>query len=138
MITYNTIPNIILLRAEIIDFWRCIKQQQQNSNNNNSSIWNNIYKHYILYPNPYPKTSKQLKLRWYANQSLPILLSIGGILTGRSNWLLYLKEFIYVVNFVIRNGYCYDYYEYGIDNNNNTKNYYDEPKKIIWNDDDDN
>mmetsp|Transcript_4651 Transcript_4651/g.8916 ORF Transcript_4651/g.8916 Transcript_4651/m.8916 type:complete len:325 (+) Transcript_4651:75-1049(+) len=73
--------NVLLVRAELVDFWRC--------------CWNagwNISQHYILYPNPYPKKNR-VKKRFYAHPSFPLLLKLGGDITLRSNWEGYLKEF---------------------------------------------
>ena len=36
--------NVLLVRAELTDFWRCSLEAK----------WN-VSRHYILYPNPYPK-----------------------------------------------------------------------------------
>ena len=96
--------NVWLIRAELIDFWRFLKQNS----------WNNkIQAHYMLYPNPYPKQSR-LQLRWYAHASFPLCLQLlqpdtnytttlsdtshpdGGVVRKmivRSNWKQYLDEF---------------------------------------------
>ncbi|CAN0110597.1 unnamed protein product, partial [Ectocarpus sp. 13 AM-2016] len=50
-----------------------------------------IKEHYILYPNPYPKRS-QLRSRWHGHSVFPVLLSLGGVITLRSNWRTYLDE----------------------------------------------
>jgi len=73
--------NVLLIRAELTDFWRCCL----------NAGWN-IRRHYILYPNPYPKMSR-LKSRWYAHPSFPIILKLGGDIIIRSNWKGYLDEF---------------------------------------------
>ena len=85
--------NVLLLRAELADFWKCILS---------SSEWQEnvqIHKHYLLYPNPYPKKSR-LKNRWYAHPAFPLLMmsSDGAELIVRSNWEGYLKEFSHAVN----------------------------------------
>ncbi|MFP4263935.1 MAG: SAM-dependent methyltransferase, partial [Halomonas sp.] len=49
-------------------------------------------RHYLLYPNPYPKAA-HLKLRWHGHPVLPFILALGGRLELRSNWRLYLEEF---------------------------------------------
>jgi tRNA G46 methylase TrmB len=73
--------NVILVRAELSDFWRlCLMEE-----------WN-ICQNYLLYPNPYPKKSR-LKSRWYAHPAFPILLGLGGNVVVRSNWKGYLEEF---------------------------------------------
>jgi SAM-dependent methyltransferase len=97
--------NAFLVRAELVDFWRCCYQDlwQQNDNhiaddsgpcetNNNTFQWN-ITHHYVLYPNPYP-TNQRLTQRWYAHPSFPLLMKLGSQkIVIRSNWEGYLKEF---------------------------------------------
>ena len=91
----------VLIRTELIDFWRFLKQ----------SSWNNkVQTHYMLYPtNPYPKQTR-LQLRWYAHPSFPLCLQLlqpdedctivdnpdkikDRMMIVRSNWKQYLDEF---------------------------------------------
>jgi tRNA G46 methylase TrmB len=88
--------NVLLVRAELTDFWRCTSQTN----------WE-ISQHHILYPNPYPKKNR-IKKRFYAHPSFPIILSLGGEITIRSNWEGYLKEFAQSVI------YANEYYEEGM------------------------
>ena len=106
--------NILLLRAEITDFWKfCLA----------SSKWHRhavIIQQYLLYPNPYPKKSRLMN-RFYAHPAFPLLMMTlsmsmdnivgdGGrrefikyknnmldsdntMLVVRSNWKGYLDEF---------------------------------------------
>ena len=46
--------NLLLLRAELVDFWLLAAT---------TNDWH-VSRHYILYPNPYPK-SKHLQRRWH-------------------------------------------------------------------------
>jgi len=78
-------PNVIMLRAELADFWRCAIEAK----------WL-LYKHYILYPNPYPKKARQ-KSRWHLHSSFPFILKLGGEITLRSNWVGYLEQFALAV-----------------------------------------
>lgn len=97
----NQNDNVLLLRAELSDFWKCcltsIQWQESAS----------IYKHYLLYPNPYPKKSR-LKSRFYAHPAFPLLMMTIMMdddassdvlpteedkLVVRSNWNGYLNEF---------------------------------------------
>lgn len=73
--------NYIVVRADLIDFLRLM-------------VLENITldKHYLLYPNPYPK-SAHLQRRWYATSTLADILKLGGTLEVRSNWKLYIQEF---------------------------------------------
>lgn len=76
-----SLSNYLILRADLNDFLRLL-------------VLNGISlaKHYLLYPNPYPK-SAHLKRRWYATSALPDIISLGGFLEVRSNWQLYIQEF---------------------------------------------
>lgn len=61
-------PNLLIIRAELSNFWRCAID----------SGWSTlIHTHYLLYPNPYPKKSR-LKSRWHAHPSFPLILQLGG------------------------------------------------------------
>jgi tRNA (guanine-N7-)-methyltransferase len=78
--------NVLWIRAELVDFWRLLLQHQDEHS------WT-VEKHYLLYPNPYPKT-KRLKSRWYAHPSFPLILQLGGEeIVVRSNWETYMQEF---------------------------------------------
>lgn len=70
-----------LVRADLNDFYRLVK----------AANWP-VSKHYILYPNPWPK-SKHLQRRWHGSAVFPQMTSIGKTLILRSNWPLYLQEF---------------------------------------------
>ena len=80
--------NLILIRADVIDIWRMIKQ----------SNWN-IKKHYLLYPNPWPKKD-QLKRRWHGHPVFQEMLSLCNNIELRSNWQIYAKEFLFAYEFV--------------------------------------
>jgi tRNA (guanine-N7-)-methyltransferase len=71
----------MVLQADVNDFWRLAVEYG----------WQPI-RHYLLYPNPYPKAS-QLRKRWYGSPAFPSLLALGGVLTVRSNWPIYVEEF---------------------------------------------
>ncbi|MCJ8321403.1 MAG: SAM-dependent methyltransferase [Colwellia sp.] len=73
--------NYHLVRADLNDFYRLVKAEN----------WP-VAKHYILYPNPWPK-SKHVKRRWHGSAVFPTLITIGDKLILRSNWRLYLEEF---------------------------------------------
>ena len=80
--------NLILIRADVIDIWRMIKQ----------SNWN-IKKHYLLYPNPWPKKD-QLKRRWHAHPVFPEMISLCEQIELRSNWQIYAEEFKFALELV--------------------------------------
>ncbi len=73
--------NALLLRADLVDFWRLALEDG----------WRPV-RHYLLYPNPYPKAA-HLKMRWHGHPVLPVILALGGRLELRSNWRLYVEEF---------------------------------------------
>ena len=73
--------NALLVRADLVDFWMLAVNQ---------SDWT-IHSHYMLYPNPYPK-SKHLQRRWHGHPVFPVILALGGNLIVRSNWDIYCQE----------------------------------------------
>ncbi|MCC5882672.1 MAG: SAM-dependent methyltransferase [Halomonas sp.] len=73
--------NALLVRADLVDFWRLAL----------AAGWRPV-RHYLLYPNPYPK-SAHLKQRWHGHPVLPVILALGGRLELRSNWQIYVAEF---------------------------------------------
>ena len=77
--------NHIVVRADVIDFWRLAVDAR----------WQ-LDKHYMLYPNPYPKKT-QLQKRWHGHPAFLSLLALGGTLIQRSNWQLYLHESAHVL-----------------------------------------
>jgi tRNA G46 methylase TrmB len=80
--TDETTPaNAQLVRTDLMDFYRLAADAQMRFD-----------KHFLLYPNPYPKAS-QLQRRWHASPVFPTLIKLGGTLELRSNWQIYLQEF---------------------------------------------
>lgn len=73
--------NALLVRADLVDFWRLAL----------AAGWR-PQRHYLLYPNPYPKAA-HLKMRWHGHPVFPAILALGGRLEVRSNWRLYIEEF---------------------------------------------
>jgi tRNA G46 methylase TrmB len=73
--------NLLMVQADCVDFWKLAVE----------AGWQ-LQKHYLLYPNPYPK-SVQLKYRWHGHPAFADLLRLGGLLEVRSNWQLYIEEF---------------------------------------------
>ncbi|MGJ7456742.1 methyltransferase domain-containing protein [Halomonas sp. MA07-2] len=78
--------NALLVRADLVDFWRLAL----------ADGWRPV-RHYLLYPNPYPKAA-HLKMRWQGHPVLPAILALGGRLELRSNWRLYVEEFALAVH----------------------------------------
>lgn len=77
--------NYLVVRADLQDFLRLLVLEGKQ-----------LYKHYLLYPNPYPK-SAHLQRRWYASSTFTDILKLGGIFEVRSNWKLYIEEFAYAL-----------------------------------------
>ncbi|WP_289028312.1 SAM-dependent methyltransferase [uncultured Paraglaciecola sp.] len=73
--------NYLVVRADLQDFLRLLVLEEKQ-----------LYKHYLLYPNPYPK-SAHLQRRWYASSTFTDIIKLGGIFEVRSNWKLYIEEF---------------------------------------------
>ena len=86
--------NYVLLRADVNDFWRLAL----------AAGWQ-LFRHYLLYPNPYPKASGFRK-RWYGSPALPTLLNLGGELIVRTNWQVYAEECVLALESA---GYQADY-----------------------------
>lgn len=101
--------NVWLVRAELTDFWRLLIQDNNNTTSNSINNEDDdedsksgllrlvVLKHYLLYPNPYPKPMR-LKQRWYAHPAFPLLFQltpkeVQSKTVVRSNWELYLNEF---------------------------------------------
>ncbi|SEL19921.1 tRNA G46 methylase TrmB [Colwellia chukchiensis] len=75
------VSNYHLIRADLNDFFRLVV----------AAKWP-VSKHYILYPNPWPK-AKHIQRRWHGSAVFPELMAIGKEIILRSNWRLYLQEF---------------------------------------------
>lgn len=80
-IDLDGVENYRLVRADLNDFYRLVLEAN----------WP-IEKHFILYPNPWPK-AKHVQRRWHGSAVFPYIVKTGKTLTLRSNWLLYLQEF---------------------------------------------
>jgi len=78
--------NCILLRAELTTFWRLLLADGHTPE-----------RHYLLYPNPYPKPA-HLTRRWHGHPVFPQLLNLGGEIEMRCNWEIYALEFAEAVN----------------------------------------
>lgn len=78
-------PNLDLVRADLVDFWRLMGDAQIT-----------LARHYLLYPNPWPKIG-HLARRWHGHPVFPTLLGLGGVLECRSNWRIYVEEFCFSI-----------------------------------------
>lgn len=77
--------NALVIRAELGTFWRLLLREEDAAAR--------VCHHSIYYPNPYPKPS-QLRKRWHCHPALPLIMALRGSIEVRSNWRVYLDEFI--------------------------------------------
>lgn len=89
----SQVDNFILVRADLNDFYRLLVNEK----------WK-INKHFILYPNPWPK-SKHLQRRWHGSAVFPQIIALGQTIELRSNWRLYLEEFLQAAKIAGRAGH---------------------------------
>ena len=75
------LPNMLLVRADLIDFWLLAHEQG----------WQ-LERHYLLYPNPWPK-ARHFMRRFHAHPIFPTLLALDGVFELRTNWSVYAAEF---------------------------------------------
>lgn len=72
--------NLLFVRADLVDFWRLLVDARVK-----------LARHYILYPNPWPKIG-HLARRWHGHPVFPAIPALGGVLECRSNWRTYVEE----------------------------------------------
>lgn len=80
--------NCIFARTNCEDMWRLISEAR----------WP-IEKHFLLYPNPYPKL-RDLKKRWHGHPVFETMLKLAPSTEVRSDWGLYLEEMAWAVQFL--------------------------------------
>jgi len=88
----QNVDNYLLLRADLNDFYRLVA----------TAKWS-VKKHYILYPNPWPK-AKHIQRRWHGSAVFPEIVNLGDEIILRSNWQLYLQEFQFSADIAGRKG----------------------------------
>lgn len=87
---YGEVPvNLQLIQSDCVHFWRLIKQAN----------WQ-IQRHYLFYPNPWPKPG-HIQRRWHGHPVFPDMLALGGVLTMRTNWLIYAQEFALALEMIL-------------------------------------
>ena len=86
-------PNLRLLRADLIDFWRLLAAAKVQLNH-----------HYLFYPNPWPK-SKHLQRRWHGHPVFPTMIGLSNRLELRTNWKIYALEFAASIDYLLNTGY---------------------------------
>jgi len=80
--------NMVFVRADLVDYWRLACDARLK-----------LARHYILYPNPWPKIG-HLGRRWPAHPVFPFIPKLGGVLECRSNWRVYIEEFACALGWV--------------------------------------
>ncbi len=83
---HNGHENLFLLRADLNDLYPLLVTS--------GLIFD---RHYILYPNPWPKPG-HLGRRWHGAPVFRDLIKLGGRFEVRSNWRIYLAEFQIVLD----------------------------------------
>lgn len=90
--------NMVFVRADLVDYWRlCVEAGAC------------LARHYILYPNPWPKIG-HLGRRWHAHPVFPFIPQLGGLLECRSNWQVYIQEFCIALQRVTGQTVSWDVY----------------------------
>ncbi|MCX9158321.1 methyltransferase domain-containing protein [Niveibacterium sp. 24ML] len=79
-------PNVRFVRADLVDFWRLLHLHGVR-----------LARHYLLYPNPWPKIG-HLSRRWHGHAVFPVIPLLGGELELRTNWRIYADEFALAMN----------------------------------------
>ncbi len=77
----RTEGHYLLLRAECEPLWLLMVEAGLT-----------VSHHYLLYPNPWPK-STHLKRRIHGHPAFPLLLALQGRIELRTNWQIYAEEF---------------------------------------------
>ena len=77
--------NLDLVRADLVDYWRLLLDADIH-----------LARHYLLYPNPWPKIG-HLSRRWHGHPVFPAILALGGVLECRSYWRIYIDEFCFAI-----------------------------------------
>ncbi len=88
--------NLILVQANVIDFWRLALENQMR-----------VDYHYLLYPNPWPK-KKHFKRRFHAHPVFPDFIKLCRNIEIRSNWEIYIREFSLAIEIITGEKYTFE------------------------------
>ncbi|MBR0564618.1 methyltransferase domain-containing protein [Azoarcus sp. L1K30] len=91
--------NMVFARADLVDYWRLMYADGLR-----------LARHYILYPNPWPKIG-HLSRRWHAHPVFPFIPKLGGVLECRSNWQVYIEEFAVALGQVLTRTVTWETFE---------------------------
>ena len=72
--------NLIIAQTDCVEIWRLCAAHPCH-----------IDKHYLLYPNPWPK-KKHLQRRWHGHPCFSLLIQLSDHTHLRSNWACYIDE----------------------------------------------
>lgn len=86
--------NLVFVRADLVDYWRLLDEAGLR-----------LARHYILYPNPWPKIG-HLARRWHAHPVFPFIPRLGGVLECRSNWDVYIQEMAAALSIALGRGFA--------------------------------
>lgn len=91
--------NMVFVRADLVDFWRLLERAGLR-----------LARHYILYPNPWPKIGHFTR-RWPAHPVFPAIVALGGVLECRTNWQVYVEEFAFALTLTTGNEVAWTVHE---------------------------
>lgn len=91
--------NMIFVRADLVDYWRLLDEAGLR-----------LARHYILYPNPWPKIG-HLGRRWHGHPVFPFIPRLGGVLECRTNWRVYAEEFASALGQVVKRDVGWESFE---------------------------
>lgn len=91
--------NMVFVRADLVDFWRLLHAARLR-----------LARHYILYPNPWPKIG-HLGRRWHAHPVFPFIPALGGVLESRTNWQVYADELAFALRIALGRDVAAEPYE---------------------------
>lgn len=91
--------NMVFVRADLVDYWRLVH-----------AAGLRLARHYILYPNPWPKIG-HLPRRWHGHPVFPYIAQLGGVLECRSNWSVYIAEFAQALEQVLGREVAWEAFE---------------------------
>ena len=86
----HEVSNYGIWRADVEDVWRLLGAWLQENGEVEGA--RRLKKHFLLYPNPYPKPHHILR-RWHGHPLFPTMLALADETELRTNWRIYAEEF---------------------------------------------
>ncbi len=93
--------NYSIWRADVEDVWRLLGEYLQKNNRT-------LDKHFLLYPNPYPKPQHILR-RWHGHPLFPAIMRLAPQTELRTNWRVYAEEFCQAAQILGCKAVCEDF-----------------------------